>query len=136
MKKLVLAALMAIAVSSLPASIRNRETDRAVVHAQDIDPRYYAMGNPAVTDIWVDPVQGSDSNNGAARSSAVQTVNEAWNRIPSSVTPSNGGFRIQLVAGDYPESIFPSSNWMADRWGTYQFPIIFQSADGPLAAHI
>jgi hypothetical protein len=35
------------------------------------------------------------------------------------------------VPGDYPESALPSSGWMESRYGTYQFPILIQSADGP-----
>ena len=92
------------------------------------DPRYYDTGSPTLTDIWVDPVNGNDSNNGSTRGQALRTLAAAWNRIPSGTTLSGSGRRVMLTAGNYPESSIP--NYLERRYGTAAFPIIFQSADG------
>jgi hypothetical protein len=104
--------------------------------AQDIDPQFYDIGNPVLADLWVDPVAGNDNNNGSSRQQALATIDEAWRRVPSDPTQTGSGYRIQLVRGEYPESSLPSGGWMASRHGTYHFPVIVQSTDGPLAAHI
>lgn len=94
---------------------------------QAYNPRTYDTGSPTLTDIWVDRAHGSDSNSGATRAEAVATLNEAWNRIPGG-TLTVTGYRIQLAAGRYPEDEVPAF-WEARR-GSYQFPIILNSADG------
>jgi len=93
------------------------------------DPRYYDLGAYTVTEVWVDPVNGDDGRTGATRGAALKTLTEAWNRIPLSVTLSTTGYRIMLTPGTYPEDALP--NYLEYRWGTAQFPIIFQAADGP-----
>ena len=40
------------------------------------------MGAPVVTDVWVDPANGNDANNGSARNQALRTLAEAWRRFP------------------------------------------------------
>jgi hypothetical protein len=96
--------------------------------AQSMDPRYYDIGSPTVTDVWVDPTGGDDSRSGTSRAQALRTVTAAWNRIPMGTTLATTGYRIMLVAGAYPESSLP--NYWESRYGTYQFPIIIQAADG------
>jgi hypothetical protein len=92
----------------------------------------YDMGAPRLTDLWVDPVQGRDTNSGASRTEALQTLSEAWSRIPAETTLTNQGVRIQLVAGEYPKDSLPT--YLEARYGTWQCPVIIQSADGRLAA--
>gem|GEM_PF-736543 len=92
----------------------------------------YDIGTPTLRDIWVDPVNGNDGNSGATRSQALKTLYQAWNSIPMSQTLSATGYRLMLVAGTYPQTV---SYWQS-RWGTAQFPIIIQSADGNGAAVI
>lgn len=92
------------------------------------DPRYYDIGTPTLTDIWVDPDNGNDANTGAARQTALRTVTAAWNRIPMNVTLTTTGYRVMLARGIYPESALP--NYLEARYGAFQFPIIFQAADG------
>ncbi len=87
----------------------------------------FEIGNPTVTDVWVDPVSGSDSRSGVNRAQALRTVTEAWNRIPRGSSLSTG-YRLQLVTGSYPADVLP--NYLEDRWGTYQAPIIFNAVDG------
>lgn len=96
----------------------------------------YDIGTPVLQDIWVDPVAGNDANSGAARASALRTLTAAWGRIPDSADagPITTGYRIQLVAGVYPEANFP--NYWEARHGTYTFPIILNSVDGPGAAQL
>lgn len=98
------------------------------VQAQSGDPRYYNIGTPTLTDLWVDPVNGSDSNSGLTRAQPLRSVSEAWNRIPGGTSLTTTGYRIMLVAGTYSESSVPT--YWESRYGTYQFPIILQAADG------
>ncbi len=104
------------------------------IRAQELTPLAYDIGSPVVTDIWVDPVSGDNSRNGSSRLQAVRTVAEAWERIPQGVTLTTTGYRIMLVAGDYPESSIP--NYWESRYGTAQFPIIIQAADGRGTANL
>ena len=98
------------------------------VKTEASDRRYYDLGSPVVTEIWVDPVNGNDSNNGSVRGQALRTLTAAWNRIPVGTPLTGSGRKIMLAAGNYPESSLP--NYLERRYGTFNFPIIFQSADG------
>ncbi|MFP5212745.1 MAG: right-handed parallel beta-helix repeat-containing protein [Acidobacteriota bacterium] len=102
--------------------------------SQAATPRYYNMGNPIVQDIWVDPVNGINRNSGADRTHAVKTLEEAWNRIPTETTLTTTGYRIRLVAGQYPESSIPL--FMQRKYGTFKYPVIIEAADGNLSAHL
>ena len=92
----------------------------------------YDIGSPVLTDIWVDPVAGNDTRGGNSRAQALRTVREAWRRLPSVTTTT--GYRIQLMAGTFPESSLPSY-WEGKR-GSQAFPLIIQSADGPRTARL
>lgn len=105
----------------------------APVHRQ-LNSEAYPIGNPTVTDLWVDPINGRDDATGADRAHALRTITAAWQRVPSGTPLTTTGYRIQLVAGDYPESNFPE--YWEDRQGTAQFPIIIQAADGPRTARL
>src|SRR6266540_997183 len=80
----------------------------------------------SVRDLWVDPVNGSDSNSGASRALAFRTITAAWDLVPSSV-PLMEGVRIQLVAGTYSRSSMPT--YWERRYGSSDAPIIIQAAD-------
>jgi hypothetical protein len=95
----------------------------------------YDIGSPSVRDVWVDPVSGDDGNSGDSRAQALQSLNEAWARVPSAATLTTG-YRILLAAGDYPIINLPTDGWMASRLGSYQFPIILQGADGAHSARL
>jgi len=103
-------------------------TAGASAHAT-ADPRYFDQGTPVVTDIWVDPVAGNDANSGATRAAALETVTEAWGRVPSAITLTGTGYRIRLVAGTYPQADVPL--YFESRHATYAFPVIIEAADGP-----
>jgi len=98
----------------------------------------YDIGNPILTDIWVDPAAGNDANSGATRSQSLRTVVAAWAKIPAStglnaMALTATGYRIQLAPGAYPAYDQSEANvpgQFADRRGTYACPIIIQSADG------
>lgn len=93
----------------------------------------FDMGTPVVSEVWVDPVGGNDANSGASRGFAVKTVSEAWNRVPMERTLSVG-YRINLVAGTYPESSVPV--YWEGRFGSLAAPVIVQAADGNGTAHL
>lgn len=94
----------------------------------------YDIGTPTLTDVWVDPVNGNDANEGSARTQALRTVTAAWNRIPMNQTLTATGFRINLTTGTYPESSLP--NYWESRHGTPTCPIILQAVDGAGTARL
>ncbi len=89
-------------------------------------PRFQVTAAP-LTELWVDPVGGSDTSTGASRGTALRTLAEAWRRIPSSRMLTTG-VRVQITAGDLPESAIP--NYLEHRWGTAAAPVVFNSVDG------
>jgi hypothetical protein len=93
----------------------------------------YDTGIPDVVEIWVDPAAGSDARSGASRQLAVQTLSEAWRRVPIGTTLSQG-VRINLVAGTYPQSAVP--HFWESRHGTFAAPVIIRAADGPGTARL
>jgi hypothetical protein len=97
-------------------------------------PGEYVIGDPVLTDLWVDPVNGGDARTGASRDQALRTVTEAWNRIPQGTPLTESGYRLLLVAGDYSDSDFPL--YWESRYGSAECPIIIQAADAPGSAHL
>ncbi|MCU1360534.1 MAG: hypothetical protein JWN99_1823, partial [Ilumatobacteraceae bacterium] len=91
----------------------------------------YDLGTFTGTDIWVDPVNGADANDGHDRAHAMQTIDAAWQVIPAG-TELTTGYRLRLVAGTYPQET--SVNYWEDRHGTDAAPIIIEAADGPHTA--
>ena len=87
----------------------------------------------SAVELWVDPVNGSDSADGSSRSQALHTLAEAWRRIPAGVTLTTG-YSILLVAGEYPESSIPT--YWEDRHGTSSAPIVLRAVDSPRSARI
>ena len=106
--------------------------------AQQLDPKYYNIGSPTLKNIWVDPINGRDTNDGSARNKAFQTISTVWNSLPR--TAFTTGYKINLVAGDYVYRDQATNNivglYLDERHGTFNFPIIIESVDGNLAAHI
>ena len=83
----------------------------------------YDTGDPVLTDIWVDAVNGSDSNDGSTPASAFRTLTAAWNSIPTT-NPLTQGRRINLQPGTYTESMIP--NYWENRYGTFTAPIFIR----------
>ena len=93
----------------------------------------FDIGNPSVTDLWVDPAGGDDAGSGTSRQEALRTLSEAWRRVPAGTTLSQG-VCINLVAGTYPEAAVP--NYWERRHGTLAAPIILRAADGAGTARL
>lgn len=89
---------------------------------------FYVIGNPVLQDLYISP-SGDNGNSGASRGEPLQTIGEAWSRIPGG-TLSGTGYRLNLLPGAYPCE-GDCINYFADRTGTYGAPIILQAADGP-----
>lgn len=94
----------------------------------------YDIGAITVRDVWVDPNAGSDTNDGVTRATALRTLSAAWAMIPRGETLAGTGYRIQLMAGTHPRDSVPT--YFEERYGTAQFPIIIQSADGSRTARV
>ncbi|MCW2996362.1 MAG: hypothetical protein JWQ18_3857, partial [Conexibacter sp.] len=93
----------------------------------------YAIGTVTVTDLWVDPVNGSDDAWGTTRATALRTLDAAWRRIPQATTLSTG-VRIRILPGTIAAGDAP--NYWEDRWGTASAPVIVEAEDGPGTAHL
>ena len=96
----------------------------------------YDIGTPTMTDVWVDPLRGNDGNSGGTRDQSLQSLREAWARIPSQTPLTTTGYRILLTAGDYSTNLLPDNGWMSSRIGTRSCPILIESVDGTLAARL
>lgn len=101
----------------------------SVPHALQSDPRYYDIGEPVVADLWVNPETGDDDNAGTTEDQPLRTVRAAWAKIPANDPLRDTGYRIILAAGRYTPDMVPPQ-WDS-RHGTYEFPIIVHTQDGP-----
>ena len=97
--------------------------------AQELSPYYLNVGSPTLTEVFVDPERGSDARSGTTRASALRTVSEAWNRIPSSQALSRG-FRINLLPGVYGDDAGETPSYWELKRGTQVAPIILRAVDG------
>jgi len=84
--------------------------------------RTFEIGVPKTYTLWVDPVNGSDTNNGATRLTAFKTINAAWSRAIN--TSAGIGVEIVLRPGDYPRETFTSQ---FGQFGSYEFPTILRA---------
>lgn len=128
---LLLLLLVLLSVSCATAAFDVPAAPGATIPHASVDP--YDIGNPTLSDLWVDPVNGDNSRSGESRALALRTIAAAWERIPSG-TLSGTGYRMQLVEGSHPSSGLP--NYWDNRKGTRDFPIILNAADGPGTAEI
>lgn len=87
----------------------------------------YDIGSPQLTPLYVSP-DGNDSNSGATTAEALQTITEAWERIPMGTTLTETGYHIRILPGTYSYDVIP--NYWESRYGTYQFPIIIEAVQG------
>ena len=99
--------------------------------AEEAGAAAYDLGAFDGRDIWIDPFNGDDADDGADRAGALRTVDAAWRLIPSGA-PLEEGYRLLLASGTYP--VETSVNYWEDRHGTASAPIIIQAADGPHTA--
>ncbi|MDP4220833.1 MAG: right-handed parallel beta-helix repeat-containing protein [Bacteroidota bacterium] len=88
----------------------------------------YPIGNPILTEIWVDPSNGSDApGRGATRALALRSVIRAWALVPKDAPLNNTGYHIMLAPGVYSLDSVPSI--FESAFGTSDYPIIFEAAD-------
>jgi hypothetical protein len=80
----------------------------------------YNPGTPSMRDVWVDPVHGNDSNDGATPATAFRSLNAAWDTIPMNTTLTEG-VRVNLQPGNYDEGTIPI--YWESRHGTFTAPI-------------
>ena len=99
----------------------------ATSSSQSLSAALYDIGSISVTDYYVDPASGSDSNSGLSRAVPKRTVQSVWNLIPSN-SPLSSGYRINLLAGTYTADHLP--NYWELKRGTASAPIILQAVDG------
>ncbi len=94
------------------------------------DPRYYNMGSPVLTELYVSPT-GSDANDGASPVTPLRTLTAAWSRVPITLTTT--GYRINLLPGSYPcgdNETTSCINYFENRHGSAQYPLIIRGNGG------
>ena len=95
--------------------------------SQNLDELRYDEGTPSVTDYYIDPVSGRDTNNGLSPSAAFKTLTRGWNAIPTNTTLTTG-YQFNILPGTLPESALP--NYLESKHGTFNAPIIIRAASG------
>jgi Right handed beta helix region len=73
---------------------------------------------PLANNLWVDAVNGKDSNNGLTASTALKNIQTAANRAVANTT-------VHILPGVYRETVWPAND------GAYSQPIIFRAENGP-----
>ncbi len=86
----------------------------------------YAIGQPVMRDVYIDPENGDDNADGSA-STPWRTLDYAWRQLPMGETLSQG-YRMILRAGDYSAENIPT--YWESRYGTADSPIILTSESG------
>ena len=84
------------------------------------------MGSPILTDLWVDPIHGDDTQAGTTRSTALKSLSAAWQKIPPGLL-STTGYHIRVTSGTVQNA---PVYWEA-RHASRIFPIIIEAQDGP-----
>jgi hypothetical protein len=121
--------LVALAGLLAPRSPQSAAAAGQTAETFDANPTY-AMGKPLLTDLWVDPAGGNDAASGAARDQALRTLQAAFARLPADVGKAPTGYRLLLAAGSYHTGPHPGL-WLEGRRGTFERPVVIESADGP-----
>jgi hypothetical protein len=97
------------------------------IFAQSLSSASYNIGNPSLTEYFVDPSGGDDDNNGTSRSAAKKSVTAIWNNLRENQEIVTG-VRINLLPGTYTSDHLP--NYWENRVGTAAKPIIMRALDG------
>lgn len=92
--------------------------------AQSLSPYFFDTGSPTLQNLYIDPLSGSDDNDGLSVGNAFRTLAHAWQQIPQG-TLSSSGYQINILPGTLTTADMP--NYWENRHGTANFPIIFQS---------
>jgi hypothetical protein len=129
LKKLIVGLLLIILLSSSSFASNEKSHNQSAIIGQEPQPgESYRIGNPTMLDLYVSPA-GNDQNNGLTREKPLQTIGAAWAMVPQG-TLENTGYRINLLPGTYPCE-GDCINYFDNRQGTYSFPILLRSVDGP-----
>jgi neutral ceramidase len=127
-QRLVEGALRALNLLAPPSS-KGAAAPGQAAETFDANPSY-ATGTPLLTDLWVDPAGGNDAASGATREQALRSLQAAVARVPADLGQAPTGYRLRLAAGSYHSGPHPGL-WMDGRRGTFDHPLIIESADGP-----
>lgn len=95
--------------------------------AQSLGSAPYDIGSPSLTEYYVSPSSGSDTNSGTSPSQPRRTVQSVWNEIPQNASLSTG-VRINLLPGTYGSDHLP--NYWENRRGTASAPVIVRALNG------
>jgi hypothetical protein len=114
-------------VSALRTLLLGQTLALCPLYAQTISPYAYDIGSPSLVDYYVDPVNGSNFNNGTTPNAPWKTVQKAWNSIASERELSTG-YRINLLDGTYDSDNLP--NYWELKKGSAKHPIILRAAPG------
>jgi hypothetical protein len=118
----LLVAIVSCAIAS-PPGISTASTDQLATAPER------GVGSGIVySDIWVDPVLGSDQQSGGAPDKALRTLTAAWEKVPKGAQISGSGIRINLMPGDFREADMPG--YWEDAKGTASFPIVIRASGG------
>lgn len=88
----------------------------------------YEIGSPQLTTLYIS-LTGDDSHTGTSPQEALRTIDEAWTRIPIGTPLSGSGYHLLIMPGTYGYEEIP--NYWESRYGTADFPIIIEAAEGP-----
>jgi|GEM_PF-433095 len=102
----------------------------ALTMAQDapfvLNGQQYDIGQPTLRDVFIDPLNGDDDNDGSS-ASPWRTLDHAWIQLPMGETLTEG-VRMILRPGVFTPEMTP--NYWESRYGTYDAPIIITSEAG------
>ncbi len=102
----------------------------ALATAQDapfvLNGQPYDIGQPTLRDVFIDPVNGDDNNDGSS-ASPWRTLDHAWIQLPMGGTLTEG-VRMVLRPGTFTPEMTP--NYWESRYGTYAAPIVITSESG------
>ena len=87
----------------------------------------YDIGSPVLTTLYVSP-SGNDAQDGSTPEQALRTIDAAWRMIPMGETLTTG-YNIRILPGTYSPQDAP--NYWESRYGTYDYPVIIEAANGP-----
>ena len=127
----LLAGTILILSLSYSASATASADKRYAPSESGLAPNSYDIGNPTLTELWVNPVTGDDVNDGLTTGTPLKTITAAWGKIPAVLTTT--GYRINLQPGVYPcDPAEPDNclNNFGSRTGTYIYPIIIRASGG------
>ncbi|MBI3260348.1 MAG: right-handed parallel beta-helix repeat-containing protein [Ignavibacteriae bacterium] len=97
------------------------------LYSQEFPSRSYNIGNPVLTQLYVNPSTGNDNNSGKSQDQPYKTLDAAWRSVPEN-TILTTGYQINLMPSAYECNMLP--NYMENRIGSAEFPIIIRAFNG------